>query len=98
MNKFCQKKRKIYALWLIVGLLTAYWVGQTHAHTQDSQYDADLVCSICLVGENLGHYIVTASCIQSLNSVNSESQKYIGFDCSLPVVSYYLSRAPPLYL
>ena len=97
MNTFRQI-RKIFTLWLIVGLLTAYWVGQTHAHAQDGKNDADLVCSICLVGENLGHYSVTTSFIQSLNSVNSESQEYFGFDCSLSVVSYYLSRAPPLYL
>lgn len=97
MNRFRQIKH-IYAVCLVAGLLAAVWVGQTHAHFDENPYDADLVCSVCLVGENLNHFIVTAAFEQSGNSANFEQTNQYEYPSSLLISPYYLSRAPPLFI
>ena len=87
--------RRIYAIFLITGLLAAVWVGQTHAHFEEDPYEVDLVCSICLVGENLSHFLVTAAFEQSRNSAVIEQTNRYEYPSSHLVFSYYLSRAPP---
>ena len=95
MNGFRQIK-KLYTVCLIAGLLAAVWVGQTHAHFEEAPYEANLVCSICLVGENLNHFIVTAAFEQTGNSAVLEQTNRYEYHSPLLILSHYLSRAPPL--
>ncbi len=97
MNGFRQI-RKIYAICLIAGLLAAVWAGQTHAHFEENPYEADRVCSVCLVGENISHFIVTAAFEQFRDSALIEQTNRYEYPNSPLVLSYYLSRAPPLIL
>ena len=92
------KTRKVFAIWLIVGLLTAAWASQTHAHTGEENFDVDLVCSACLVGEKLSHFDVTAEFTHSLNAVVTEQPTYLYYNNSPLIPSHYLSRAPPFNL
>ena len=90
--------RKIYAIWLIAGLLAAVSISQTHAHFEEDPYEVDRVCSICLVGENVSHFIVTATVVHTPNSSVTEQTNHLRFERSPSVISYYQSRAPPLNL
>lgn len=95
MNGFRQIK-KIYVVCLIAGLLAAVWVGQIHAHFDEDPYEVDRVCSVCLVGENVSHFFVTTAFEQPGNSAVIKQANRYEYPNSTLVISYYLSRAPPL--
>ena len=81
---------------IIAGLLVLQWVGATHTH--DSDIDIDRICSICLVEENLNLGIVSSKLALNLNGVFTGQDTPFNAQQSQVRLSYYRSRAPPVYL
>lgn len=72
------------------------WVGITHTH--ESDIEVDRICSICLVKKNISQGIVSPKISLDLNAVFIDHDVYLDIQRALVNVSYYQSRAPPVYL
>ena len=81
---------------IVAGLLILQWVGVTHTH--DSDIDVDRICSICLVKKNISHGVVSAKLSLNLNAVFADHGTVFNIQNPQVYVSYYNSRAPPVYL
>lgn len=95
MNRLQYLNKKLI-LGIVAGLLVLQWVGVTHTH--DSDIDIDRVCSICLVKENLSHGLASAKLTLNLKGVFADQDKPFTVQYSQPSISYFRSRAPPVYL
>jgi hypothetical protein len=95
MNQL-QKLNKKLILCIVAGLLVLQWVGVTHSH--DSDIDVDRICSICLVKKNISHGVVSSKLIVNLNAAIADLAKPFTIQRSKVYISYYHSRAPPVYL
>lgn len=91
-----QNLNKKLILCIVAGLLVLLWVGVTHTH--DSDIDVDRICSICLVKKNISHGVVSPKLSLYLNSVVAHHDTFSNIQRPQVNVSYYHSRAPPVYL
>ena len=95
MNQL-QNLKKNLILCIVAGLLVLQWVGVTHAH--DSDIDVDRICSICLVKKNISHGVISPQLSVNLNSVVAHHDTFFNIQRPQVNISYYHSRAPPVYL
>lgn len=81
---------------LVAVLLLAQLTSLTHHH--DDNVEADPVCTICLVGENINHAAATASFDLTLSLVVSSTILVPRVQTNGSFLLTHHSRAPPVYL
>lgn len=93
LNRMQKQQKTVLAL--VLALVLAQWLVLTHVHTQKSG-TPDSLCSVCLVGEHLGHAVSNSPlALAPLFVRQADFIVFVNF-VQQPIRPAFQSRAPPL--